>query len=470
MAKFDTKVQELRYGVLKEIAKRVYNNEPLTSMLNIPKTFIAGPKPTMRCCIYKERAIVEERVLLTLNAKTKDPSNVVKVIDIACDGCPVGGYTVTSSCRGCIAHRCSEACPKNAIIFRDNLTAKIDKSKCINCGMCAKSCPYSAIENRIRPCEKACKNKAISMNPVNEAALINDDLCIQCGNCVYMCPFGAIVDESYILDVINLLRGEDKVYAVVAPSIGGNFTDFTTGKVISAIKELGFAGVIEAALGADLVAINESKELVEKEELTSSCCPSFVAFVKKNYPTLKDKISSSLSPMATVAKALKTKIPDAKVVFIGPCIAKKQEIKKSSVSPYVDSVLTFEELQALIDAKGIDINSLKEGEYLYAGSSYGRAFAKCGGLTSAVNKSLEEEGITFDVNSVSASGIQEIKVALNDLKNKRSNANFIEGMMCDGGCIGGPCNLNHQMRNKIFLDKYVKGAISSIKENVEEEE
>ena len=405
---------------------------------------------------------------ITIQALYKD--NVIKVIDIACDECPLGGYSVTDACRGCIAHRCSEACPKKAINFTNNLTATINKDLCINCGLCAKACPYSAIENRIRPCERICKNKCISPDPITNAAKINDEKCIHCGSCVYMCPFGAIVDESYIVDVIRILKSNVKKVAVVAPSIGGNFTEFGVKKVISALKELGFDMVIEAALGADIVAKNESMELAESGKLTSSCCPAFTSYIEKNYPTLKEHISNSLSPMATISREIKEKDPTSKIIFIGPCTAKKFEIKDDKVKKYVDSCLTFEEVQALFDAKEIDIASLKEEEYDLSGSYYGRGFAKCGGLTNAVKQSLEEENISFDVHGVVCSGIKDIKNALNDMKNNKNNINFIEGMMCDGGCIGGPCNLTHELKNKIYLDKYAQAADKSINKNINKKE
>lgn len=463
MPKFDTRVQELRYRVLKETAKHAYKGDLQESLLDIPKTIVPGPKPSMRCCIYKERAIVDERVSLILKAKSKGTSNVIKVISIACDECPIGGYAVSDACRGCIAHRCSEACPRHAISFDQNLRASIDKTKCVNCGLCARSCPYGAIENRIRPCEKACRNKAISPDKETNAAHIDDEKCIQCGACVYMCPFGAIVDDSFILDVIDLLKNNKDVYAVVAPSIAGNFTDYKLGQVLTGIKKLGFKDVVEAALGADLVAINESKELTERGVLTSSCCPSFTNYIRKNFPTLTKYISSSLSPMATISKAIKEEDPNAKVVFIGPCTAKKEEIRTPEVSPYVDSALTFEELQALFDAKELDIANFEETGFVRSGSSFGRGFAKCGGLTSAVNQSLKEQEIQFDVKGVVCSGNKEIQSALFNLKNGTSPYNFFEGMMCEGGCIGGPCNLNHAIRNKIMVDKYSSAGDHEIK-------
>ena len=136
MPKFDTRVQELRYRILKEVAIAYKNNQLKEKLLEIPKIIVPGPKPSMRCCIYKERAIVEERMSLILKAKEKNDSNVIKVIPIACDECPLGGYFIGDACRGCIAHRCEQSCPKKAIYFDENQRAHINKEMCINCGLC----------------------------------------------------------------------------------------------------------------------------------------------------------------------------------------------------------------------------------------------------------------------------------------------------------------------------------------------
>lgn len=474
MPKFDTRVQELRYSVLKEIIHHLKQNDLNESFYDIPKAIVKGPKPSMRCCIYKERAIVEERVTIATKFKIHGNENVIHVIPIACDECPLGGYTVSDACRGCIAHRCHEACPKKCISFDDKLQAHIDKSVCVNCGLCAAACPYQAIENRVRPCERACKQKAISPDSETNAASINDEKCVRCGQCVYTCPFGAIVDISYVKEILAMLEDSQNntkynVYAIVAPSIGGNFIEVKNGQVISALKALGFKDVVEAALGADMVALHESQELAKKGKLTSSCCPGFVTYIKKFYPELVPYISSSLSPMATVAKFLKEKDPTAKTIFIGPCTAKKDEIKQESVSPYVDAVLTFEELQAFFDAYNIDLKAQKDDTYgSYGGSVYGRGFAKCGGLSAAVNEVLKEEHIDFEVKGIAVDGPDNIKKALNEFKKENSQYNFIEGMMCVGGCIGGPCNLQHTIRNKIAVEKYSTASEDkTIKETVE---
>ena len=206
MRKFDTKVQHLKYKVLREVARQAWNDTLLENILEIPKTIVPGKTSTMRCCVYKERAILGERVKLAMGGD-KENSNIIEVIDIACDECPAAGYEVTDSCRGCLAHRCEDVCKKNAISFDHNHVAHIDKSKCVECGQCAKVCPYFAIVNRKRPCQIACKVKAISINDDNAAAIDNGK-CIQCGACVYQCPFGAISDKSYIINVIDIIKNE----------------------------------------------------------------------------------------------------------------------------------------------------------------------------------------------------------------------------------------------------------------------
>ena len=346
---FDTDVQKLKYDILREVARYAYEDRLLDGLTEIPKIIAPGPKPTMRCCIYKERAIVSERLKLAMGGD-KDNPNTIEVIGIACDECPVSTYQVTDACRGCLAHRCAAACPRGAISFDEHQKAHIDPDKCVECGRCAEACQYSAISNHKRPCEKACKVKAITEGE-NHVAHIDESKCIECGACVYQCPFGAISEKSYILDAIRILRESEngknyKVYAVVAPSISSQFRYAKLGQVITALKRLGFYNVVEAALGADMVAWSEAQELAEKGFLTSSCCPAFVSYIHKQFPKLVDKISHNLSPMAMIAKYLKESEPGSKVIFIGPCTAKKGEAQKDSVKPWVDCVMTFQELQA----------------------------------------------------------------------------------------------------------------------------
>lgn len=467
--KFDTRVQHLKYQVLREIAREAWNDTLLENLHDIPKRILPKDHPTMRCCIYKERAILTERMHIAMGGDKTDP-NVIEVIDIACDECPMSGYEITDLCRGCLAHRCEGACKKNAITFDEHMKAHIDKSKCVNCGACAKVCPYTAITNRKRPCETACKVKAIYAGE-DGAAKIDHKKCISCGACVYQCPFGAISDKSYILEVIDLLRKSENntrynVYAVVAPSIAGQFNYAKPGQILTALKALGFKTIIEAAWGADLVAYAESKEVAETDSfVTSSCCPAFVNYIEKQFPKLKDHVSHNLSPMATISKCMKEMEPDCKIVFVGPCTAKKMEILREEVRPYVDSVITFEELQALFDSRNIEAQSLEDIPLTDA-SPFGRIFARSGGLTEAVAQGLKEHGITdFEYKPVTCDGIEACRIALLKAGKGVLDGNFIEGMACQGGCIGGAGCLTHAEKNAKAVNQH---AASSDKKTITE--
>ena len=461
MRKFDTKVQHLKYKVLREVSREAWaGNLPLAA-IDIPKTIVPGKIPTMRCCVYKERAIIAERVKVAMGGDRSN-SNVIEVIDIACDECPAAGYEVTDSCRGCLAHRCEDVCKRGAISFDHNHVAHIDKTKCVECGMCAKVCPYFAIINRKRPCQIACKVKAIAIKADNSAEIDNNK-CIACGACVYQCPFGAITDKSFIVDVIEMIKRSEentryKVYAVVAPSVASQFSYAKTGQVVAGLKKLGFYSVVEAALGADMVAEKEAKELAEKGFLTSSCCTAFVDYVEKYFPALRQYVSSNLSPMAVISKYIKEKDPSCKIVFVGPCTAKKMEVQKESVRPYVDAAITFEELQALLDSRDIDVTFLEE-EKLEGASYFGRIFARSGGVSDAIAEGLKENWMSeWSPKICTCDGIEECRAALMKKSKNTLDADFIEGMACVGGCIGGAGCLTHGEKNRMEVEKYAKEA------------
>lgn len=463
MRTFETDVQLLKYRVLKAVAKRAYEGTLMESYYEIPKLISPGPKPTMRCCVYKERAIVQERVRLAMGGDRRN-LNIIEVIEIACDECPVERYMVSESCRGCISQRCIKTCPKQAI-SKKNGKAHIDFDLCIECGRCAKVCPYGAITEHVRPCERSCKVGAIHMNEEKKAE-INPEKCISCGACSYACPFGAIMDKSFMVDAINIIRNKKENYktvAIVAPAIAAQFDGVTLGQVATAIRQLGFDYVVEAAIGADMVADKEAEELVEKGFLTSSCCPAFVDYIKKHVPELADKISHNLSPMAEIGKFVKLggESP-VKCIFIGPCTAKKAEMRLPNVDLWIDSVLTFEELQAMIDAREIEMENLEETSMNDA-SYFGRIFGRSGGLTEAVLEVIKEKGLDFEVKAEACDGIEACKAALLKSKFGKLDKNFIEGMACVGGCVGGAASLNHEPKSRMKVDKYGK---DSDKENV----
>ncbi len=460
---FDTNVQWIKYQVLMEVIRRAYDGG-LENAYTIPRTIAPGPKAETRCCIHKERAVLMDRVEIAMGGN-KDNPNVVEVLYEACDECPAGGMIVTDVCRGCLMHSCKEVCPKGAITIVDH-RCHIDKTKCIECGKCASACPYSAIIAQKRPCIKSCKVKAISIND-EDKAVIDNDKCIACGACIVSCPFGAISDKSLVLDIIKILKESEnntryRCYAVIAPAIVSQCRFGRIEQVVTAIKKLGFHQVVEAALGADITLYNEAHEFKEKAEtsenpvMTTSCCPAFVRFVETNFPELKDAISSSVSPMVMTAKLIKHSDPTAKVVFIGPCAAKKMEYTLEKTGGMIDSVMSFEELQAFVDARGIDTTQC-EDTILDNASFYGRIFAKSGGLAlgvADVAKSLGVDGVRPCVMN----GIDQCRQHLTLLRAKKETANFFEGMACDGGCVGGPLSITRSPRNVFDVDKYGNSA------------
>lgn len=463
LIKFESNVQLIKYNVLKEVAKLAFRGQ-MEKVTDIPYIIAPGPKPITRCCIYHEREVVKERVEVASGGDEHNP-NIVEVLSAACDECPVSRFTVTDTCRGCLSHRCQQACPFGAISIQ-NHKAHIDKDICKECGRCKEACPYNAIADMQRPCIKACNAGAISINKDKKASIDNKK-CVQCGACVNACPFGAIMDKSYIVNVIDLIKEKKKnkdlrLYAIIAPAIASQFSFATIGQVVSSIKKLGFYDVVEAALGADIVAEHETKEFAEvsKEKglMTSSCCPAFVSYIQKNYPELSDMVSSSVSPMVAAARLIKKIDKGAKVIFIGPCIAKKKEAQAEDIKDAVEYVITFEELLAMLDAAEIEIKSCEEGA-LNNASFFGRIFARTGGLTEAVSQVIKEQNIEADYKPIICSGLKECDMNLKLAKFKRAKGNFIEGMACVDGCIGGPGCLIHGSKNIKAVNEYGKMAI-----------
>ena len=478
MRTFETKIQELKTSILTEVARLTWEDRVQTGILDVPEKIIPGPEANLRCCIYKERAVVGSRVKMAMGGDKSNP-NVVEVLPIACDECPITEITVSASCRGCLATRCVHACPKDAISIVDH-RAHIDHSKCITCGKCMSACQYSAIVKTQRPCEKGCPVGAISMG-ADKKASIDPNKCISCGNCVYQCPFGAIQDKSWIMDAIQMIRGGEywgyKTYAIIAPSIAGQFAPASYGQVVTGLKQLGFSGVAEVALGGDMVAEQEGEEWLEKGMLTTSCCPGFVGFVKKKYPELEQYVSHTPSPMVMMGLHLKEKYPDAKVVFIGPCVAKKKEFQLGRTMNAVDCVLTYEELYSLFESKDIDLMSL-EADPLDEASGFGRNFAFSGGVTQAVMQLMKEKNVTADFKPVVCNGTAECEVALRKLKVNRLEGNFIEGMACEGGCVQGAGCLVRSPKNKMEVEKHAKqaqdrtilGAVESVQQEKSEDQ
>ena len=351
MLSTDANILKIKHEILYQVAKLAYAGELEEKKEELPYELLPGPQAKYRCCVYKEREVVRQRIRLV---EGKCPSetpktgkdNVVQVIEAACADCPLSHYIVTDNCRKCMAKACQQACKFGAVSMgRDR--AYIDPDKCKECGQCAKACPYNAIADLIRPCKKICPVGAITMDE-NGICEIDDSKCIKCGQCIHACPFGAIGSKTDIVDVIKDMRAGKRVVAMVAPAIEGSFgVDITMDSIRTACKKIGFEDMYEVAIGGDLTAGSEAKEWLEAnregKKMTTSCCPAFVNMIKKHFPELTDNISTTVSPMCAVSRMLKAKDPEIVTVFIGPCIAKKDERRDTSIKGNADYVLTVGE-------------------------------------------------------------------------------------------------------------------------------
>lgn len=296
-------------------------------------------------------------------------------------------------------------------------------------------------------CQKSCPFDAILFNKDKTCTYIDKFKCTDCGFCVEGCPTGSIVDTVEFFPVLNLLKENVPVIAAVAPAITGQFgKNVTINHLRAALKKLGFAEMVEVAFFADMLTLKEAVEFDEhvhtKDDfmITSCCCPMWVAMVRRVYGSLIKHVSPSISPMIASGRVLKTLNPDCKVVFIGPCVAKKAEAKEKDLIGDIDFVLTFEELKNIFEALNIYPDKLEEDISTDYASRGGRLYARTGGVSIAISEAIER---LFPIKykmlkPIQGNGVKECKELLQKAQNGSIEANFIEGMGCIGGCVGGP--------------------------------
>lgn len=483
-----TSVNEIRRKVFAEVARLSYNyaDGDLSEMEQIPYRIIPGEISSYRESVFLERAIVKERMRLAMGLPLRKASEhapvssgalecvkpekyyqppLINVIKFACHACPDNVVRVTDSCQGCLARSCQEVCPKDAITFK-NGRSSIDTSKCIKCGKCIDACGYGAIMRLERPCAKACGMNAIGSDEYGRAD-IDQEKCVSCGMCLANCPFGAIADKAQIFQTIQAIRSGVPVYAAIAPAVKGQFgKNLPPQQIRAAFQALGFADVMEVAIGADLCAIEEAKDFVEEvpEKLpfmATSCCPAWSVMAKKLFPKYASCISMALTPMVLTGRLLKRQHPGCKVAFIGPCAAKKLEASRKTIRSDIDFVLTFEEVRGMFTAKNVDFDNLPSSDPMHEASGDGWGFAVSGGVSEAVVNCIHEMYPDREVLTEHAEGLDECRKLLQMASKGKYDGYLLEGMACPGGCIAGAGTLQPIARSRSAIALRKKNTVNA---------
>ncbi len=429
-----------------------------------------GADVPFRCCIYKERAILRDRVIADLGFAIEDDNeetslatyakkslnreevndNVLTVIGAACKGCVPNRIYVTNLCQGCVERACQKACKFGAISIVNGKSI-IDSSKCKNCKMCIAACPYNAIVKIAVPCEDACPVGAIEKDE-NGLAKIDHEKCISCGRCVKRCPFGAINEKSQLIDILKDIKEGKEVIAMIAPSIVGQFKG-NIYQLKTAMLKAGFLDVYEVAQGADITTKNEAKEFEERMEkgetfMTTSCCAGYNELRKKHLTEINKYVSDTKTPMYYTAEFVKEKHPNAKLVFLSPCVAKRKEVFEN---PNVDYLMNYLELSALFEGRKIKVEECEETAFDKESSRQGRNFGIIGGVANAVNSLLKEEhkAKACIINCLNNDTIKQLKKYSKE--GCCEEGNLVEVMCCEGGCIGGNATIEQQRLAKKSL-------------------
>lgn len=468
---------QIKREILVKIAKLQLAGNLENDVDLIPREMAPKNSEPFRCCIYHDREVLKMRVIARLGhslenyddekklaeyardalEREKPTEPMLTVLDEACNACVRTHYMITNACQACVARPCMMNCPKKAIHIA-NGRAHINDDACVNCGLCLKNCPYHAIIKIPVPCEEACPVGAISKDEQGKEQ-IDYTKCTFCGACMRECPFGAMMDKGQLVDVIRKIMEGKKVVALYAPAIAAQFRA-VPGQLEGAFKEAGFTKAFEVALGADITATKEAAEFEERMKegavlMTTSCCPAYVRSVRVHVPELIPCISDTCSPMHYTAEIAKREDPGYVTVFIGPCLAKRKE---GIEDPYVDYVLSAEEMGAFFVAKDIDIGACEKITSDNHPTATGRKFAQSGGVAEAVRVRLKhpEKLKSMVINGLDRLGMKQLasygKVAAAGIP---GDVNLVEVMACTGGCIAGPLVITNQRVAAMQLKKYV---------------
>ncbi len=312
---------------------------------------------------------------------------------------------------------------------------------------CVSACLFDAVE---------VKNGAISFDP---------EKCTGCNECVAACEAHNLEQSRDTIKAIETLKEPGtKVYALMAPAFVGQFgAAATPSKIRTALRQIGFAGMVEVATFADILTLKEALEFKKnsanrKFQLTSCCCPVWISMIKRNYANIVDHLPPAVSPMIAAGRIVKQLNPGCKTIFIGPCLAKKAESKEKGLTGDVDCVLTFQELNDLFEAFQVDFTKLADIAKEHS-STAGRLYARTGGVSEAVALAAKRLQVTQELRPVFANGVKECKEMLTAILDGDIRGNFYEGMGCVGGCVGGPKRIIDPDSGKESVNRYAQEAL-----------
>lgn len=313
--------------------------------------------------------------------------------------------------------------------------------------------------------ESACQESCVfdAIEKIGGKIYIDPQKCTGCGVCVDVCKMGRLIENKEIYPVLDALCDRNReVYALIAPAFAGQYGEkATAGRLRSAFKKIGFQGMVEVAAFADILTLKEALEFdrhVHKQgdfQLTSCCCPVWIAMIRSIYQDLVGHVPGAVSPMIAAGRVVKKLHPDAVTVFIGPCMAKKKEAREPDIADAVDYVLTFQEVFDFFEAVNVNPDELPDDEREHS-SRAGRIYARTSGVSEAVGATVEQLDPDKKIKVVArqADGVLACKELIEKIIKGETEGNFFEGMACNGGCVGGPKVRIGKEEGKKFVNRY----------------